>query len=266
MEIGISLKESFFKEVLESKPDIPFFEIHAENYLRFEGQNFEYLEEIAKSYPISIHCVGLSLGSEDPLNIKHLNNIARLNNKIKPILISEHLSFSLVAGQHFHDLLPVPYTTKALEIIATKIKQIQDHLGRQLLIENPSKYIDYKEQKYSETEFINLLVDKTDCGLIVDTNNIYVTSNNLNLDENKYLDNLPKQAVKEIHIAGPELDKKRNILIDTHSTKVRDRVLELTKNFTKDISPYILYEWDNEIPELSDFITEKKRVENILYG
>ena len=264
--IGLSLKEKHFSQIIETNPNIDFFEIHGENYFDSYSKNFETLVEISKNYPISIHCVGLSLGSVEDLDMSHLENLKSLSQEIKPIFISEHLSWARNKDHNFLDLLPIPYTKESLDIFAKKIDIIQDKLSTQILIENPSRYLDYNCHEYNETEFLNKLCEISGCGLILDINNVFVSSYNLNLDAQKYLQEINSNFVNEIHLAGPELDIDRNILIDNHGSKVREEVLALTKDYllNKNDSPAILIEWDNNIPEFNDFMNERNRDKEFL--
>ncbi len=264
---GVSLKEQHFQEILAKKPKIDFFEVHSENYLEFDSNNFATFYEIAQKYPISLHSIALSLGSYEEIDKKHLNKIKKLIAKIKnPIFFSDHLSWSSNKNHHFHDLLPLPYTKEAFEIVCDKVQFIQDFLGRQMLVENPSCYFPLKDHQMNETEFLNKLAEKTGCGLILDINNIFVSSYNLNLSAKKYLDEIDIDKVKEIHLAGPSYLEEHKIFLDTHSCKTREETLQLLNYYYKKLNkvPAILVEWDNDVPEFDVLLNEIIRAKNSL--
>ncbi len=268
---GLGLRHRHFKEFIEDKPNVPWLEIHTENYFSTGSTASKYIEQIRKDYPVSAHCVGLSLGSAEKnctTRAKHLQQVKQTVERIKPFLVSDHLSWS--ASDHPHyipDLLPVPYTQEALDIMSDNIDQAQNVLGRQILIENPSSYLSYNKQDMNEWEFLNALVKKTGCGLLLDVNNIYVSAHNHGFDALEYIAQIPVQPVQEIHLAGYAIRKVegQEVYIDTHGQRVYDPVWDL---YVKAIERFgdvpTLIEWDTDVPELSVLLEEKAKADVIL--
>ena len=250
-QAGIGLRFPHHRYVLENRPRIPWFEVHTENYFG-GGPSVECLEQIRHQYPISLHGVGLSLGSAGPLAPLHLSRICELARRIEPVLISEHLSFSLIEGIYLPDLLPLPMTEEALEAVCQHILQVQEALGRQILIENPSSYLRYRHSSIPEWEFLGALVKRTGCALLCDVNNIYVSARNHGWDTETYLAALPMNAVREIHVAGHSertLSGGRQILIDDHGSEVSEAVWALYRKAVSRLGAVpTLIEWDNNIP------------------
>lgn len=264
---GIGLRSPHYKEILSTKPNLGFLEIHSENYFNPHSQNHFYLEQIAQFYPLSFHSIGLSLGSSEAISRNHLNNLKQLVDRFQPALISDHLSWCSVQGNFFNDLIPVPYTTEALSYFVRNVNQVQDHLQRQMLIENPSSYLEYKNSDMSEPEFINEIARQTGCGLLLDLNNIYVSATNHQFSVEKYLNVINKQAVQEIHLAGFTEKQVNNdaILIDSHSTFVSDAVWDIYRQYisaTK-TDAITLIEWDADIPPLETLQAEQSKAERI---
>jgi hypothetical protein len=265
--VGVSLKHCYYEEVIENKPRIDFFEVHSENYMSKGGTSLAWLEAIREAYPISLHGVSLSLGSAEKLNKTHLQKLKNLIERINPILISDHLSWSIIDGIYLNDLLPIPYTKESLEIMSDHISEAQDYLGRTLLIENPSSYLYFPHNEYSEPQFLNELVSRTGCKLLLDVNNIYVSSYNNNFDPYEYLENIPLNVVEEIHLAGH--NRSHKFYIDDHGCRVQDEVWELFKNALRRFGRVpTLIEWDDNIPELFILLEEaqKAKAYQLEYG
>lgn len=265
---GLGLRHKHHKHVLTNLPKVDFFEVHSENFIAEGGASIELLEKISKHYPLSFHCVGLSIGSASGISTNHLRNIRNLEQQFKPILISDHLSWSSSQKATANDLLPIPYNKESLKIFCDNVNFIQDFLGRELLIENPSSYLEFKNSEISETDFLNQISKKTGCFLLLDINNVFVASKNFGFDANKYLNEIDSTKVKEIHLAGHSIYKFRNqeIRIDTHSTKICDEVLFLYKSFmerTKIKAPTLI-EWDEEIPEFEVLYSEMKKAKEMI--
>lgn len=258
--VGIGLRSPHYQAVMETQPDIGFLEIHSENYFIRHSKNHYYLEKIAALYPMSFHGIGLSLGSSDPINKQHLKKLKMLIDRFQPALVSDHLSWCSLQGNFFNDLLPVPYTKQALKCFVYNVNQVQDHLQRQILVENPSSYLEYKDVEMSEPEFINEISKQTGCGLLLDLNNIYVSANNQQFSVQKYLDIIDNNAVQEIHLAGFTEQKINNelLLIDTHSTFVSQPVWDIYKQYIQQTrtEALTLIEWDLELPTLDTLISE----------
>ncbi|MEH6625257.1 MAG: DUF692 domain-containing protein [Motiliproteus sp.] len=256
--IGIGLRSPHFQQVLEQHPDADWLEIHSENFFNPASAQRLILDQIAPQYPLSFHGIGLSLGSTDPLNSDHLKQLKALVDCYSPALISEHLSWSSVSGQYFNDLLPIPYTSESLLHFSDRVKQVQDYLGRNLLIENPTAYLSFDHSEFTEAEFLAELQHRSGCDLLLDLNNIYVNSINLGMNLSNYLETIPVAAVKEIHLAGftrQQLDSGE-ILIDTHGSRVSDPVWSLFCAYRQRCQAPALIEWDTDIPALSVLMEE----------
>lgn len=265
---GIGLRYQHHKDVLNTKPAINWLEVHSENYFG-GGLALDYLKKIRQNYPISLHGVGLSLGSSQDLSKTHLEEFKKLINIVSPSLISEHLSWNIVNGIYLNDLIPTPYTDEVLEIISRHIDETQNYFQRQILIENPSTYLEFTEVDYSEADFLSALVKKTGCGLLLDVNNIFVCSKNHGYDASKYLQNIPGAAVKEIHLAGhtKKQFEKFSILLDDHGSKVDNEVWALYQQALKIMGPKpTLIEWDSNIPTLDILLEQAYIAENYLLG
>jgi len=261
---GIGLRNLHHKYILQNEPRVDFFEIHCENFIANGGASIDLLEKISKKYPLSFHCVGLSIGSANGVDKKHLAEIKKLCDLFKPILLSDHLSWSGSNQGFSNDLLPIPYTKKSLEIFVNNTKKVQDFLGQEILIENPSAYLEFEEADFFEVDFLNEVANKANCAILLDINNVFVSSKNFSFDAKKYLQNIDFSRVKEIHLAGHSIENidGQEIRIDTHSTKICNEVLQLYKNFLKKNIPTLI-EWDEEIPEFSVLFDEMQKVKNL---
>ena len=251
---GIGLRAQHHAEILARRPPIAWFEAHSENYIGAGGAHRAQLARIRSHYPLSLHGVGLSLGSTDPLNTDHLRQLKRLVRDLEPVLVSEHLSWSSVGGRYLNDLLPLPYTEEALRHTAARIGDVQDALGRQILIENISSYLTFECTEVTEWEFLTALVRESGCAILLDINNLYVNSMNHGFDAYSYLDGISPAAVREFHLAGHTLTRcgGRDIRIDTHSTYVSSEVWQLYGMALERFGPRpTLIEWDADIPALS---------------
>jgi len=218
-------------------------------------------------YPLSLHGVGLSIGSTDPLDRQHLAKLKELIRRFEPALVSEHLSWGSVGGRYFNDLLPLPYTDEALYHLIARVAQVQDVLGRQILIENPSSYLQYIESAIPEWEFLVELAERTGCGVLLDVNNIYVSASNHGFDAGGYLRAVPRHLVREIHLAGFTVNRfdDGEILIDTHNRPVWPAVWALYRQAVQRFGPIpTLIEWDTDLPELAVLVDEVQRADAIL--
>jgi uncharacterized protein (UPF0276 family) len=266
--VGVGLKPEHYDTILKTRPDIGFFEVHAENYMGAGGPPHRYLSEIRRRYPLSLHGVGLSIGSAGPLNREHLGRLALLVARYAPSLFSEHLAWSTHESSFFNDLLPVPYTAEALDRVCEHIDQVQEALARQMLLENPSTYLSFAESTYSEIDFIAEVVRRTGCGLLLDVNNVYISSINQEWDARSYIDNFPLTHVREIHLAGHtrQADEEgRPLLIDTHDRPVDEIVWALFAHAIERLGPTpTLIEWDTNVPEWQHLEAEVERAEAII--
>jgi uncharacterized protein (UPF0276 family) len=264
---GIGLRAEHYHDILDTLPDVGWLEVHSENYFGEGGRPLHYLEKLSEHYPISLHGVGLSIGSTDQISLEHLAKLKHLINQFQPGLVSEHLSWGSFQGRHFNDLFPMPYTSEALEHMIKQVSFVQDYLGRQILIENVSSYLEFDCSTIPEWEFITELSEKSGCGILLDVNNIYVNACNHQFNANDYIDSIPKHLVKEIHLAGhtvKELDSNR-ILIDTHNQLVTKEVWALYRKAIRYFGEVpTLVEWDTDLPKLEVLLGEAQQAEIIL--
>lgn len=268
-DVGIGLRAEHYQVIEQTKPEINFLEIHSENYFDQHSLNYFYLQKLSEHYPLSCHGIGLSLGSAEDVSIDHLRKLKTLVDEVNPFLISDHLSWSSLQGTYFNDLLPVPYTQEALSLFVKNINQVQDYLQRQIIIENPSSYFEYKESDIHEAHFLNEISEQTDCGLLLDINNIYVSAMNHNFSAQQYLDIINFDKVQEIHLAGHIRKKFDNgdILIDTHNQLINQPVWELyQENIFQMNNPVTLIEWDADLPDISVLLNERDKAKRILMG
>ncbi len=265
-QAGIGLRAQHHREIIERRPALGWLEAHSENYFAPGGPQREILTKIRSHYPLSLHGVGLSIGSTDPLDGAHLRELARLIREYEPMLVSEHLSWSSVGGRFMNDLLPLPYTEEALKHMATRIRQVQETLGRQILIENVSSYLQFTSATLTEWDFIAALVGECDCGLLLDVNNIYVSAMNHGFDPEDYLNGIPRGTVQEIHLAGHTVNRvgSREVRIDTHGSTVCEAVWALYRAALRRFG-YVptLIEWDTDIPALDILIGEAHKASQI---
>ncbi|KQT20753.1 MULTISPECIES: DUF692 domain-containing protein [unclassified Bradyrhizobium] len=265
---GVGLKAEHCRTIVETWPDIGFFEVHAENYMGAGGPPHRYLSAIREHYPLSLHGVGLSIGADRPLDKDHLQRLKQLIERYEPGLFSEHLAWSSHDVGFFNDLLPVPYTAETLARVVEHVEQVQDCLGRQMLLENPSTYIAFAESTYSEIDFIAEVVRRTGCGLLLDVNNVYVASTNQQWDPYAYVDAYPLTQIREIHLAGHTKDadgKGRPLLIDTHNRPVDEIVWDLYDHTVRLTGPLpTLIEWDADVPAWPVLQQEAERAEAIM--
>lgn len=266
---GVGLKAQHCRTIIETWPDVGFFEVHAENYMGAGGPPHRYLSHIREHYPLSLHGVGLSIGAARPLDKDHLGRLERLIERYAPGLFSEHLAWSSHERGFLNDLLPVPYTAETLARVADHVDQVQDILGRQMLLENPSTYIAFAESSYMETDFIAEVARRTGCGLLLDVNNVYVASTNQQWDPIAYIDAYPLSSVQQIHLAGhgrESDDNGRPLLIDTHDCLVDDVVWDLFVHAVERIGPVpTLIEWDAEVPDWATLQQQARRAEAIMF-
>lgn len=256
---GIGLRSPHHTELLAQRPDVGFLEVHSENFFADGGAQIEYLAQVRELYPLSLHGVGLSLGSTDPLNREHVWRLQRLVQSTQPAFVSEHLCWGSVDGVYLNDLLPLPYTDEALAHLVARVTEVQELLGRRLLIENVSSYLQYSHSQIAEWDFLDALARQADCGLLLDVNNVYVSSRNHGFDPHTYICSLPRERVREIHLAGHSTNTygAREILIDTHSQPVCDEVWSLYAFALKRFGPTpTLIEWDSALPPLSGLVAE----------
>jgi uncharacterized protein (UPF0276 family) len=263
--VGIGLRTPHLREVLATRPKIGWLEIHAENYFG-DGPAVAALDALRRDYPISLHGVGLSLGSAEGLDRDHLRRLCALDSRVEPFLVSEHLAWSTVDRIYLNDLLPLPYTQEALQVVATNLAAAQEALGRCLAVENPARYLKFRHSTIPEAEFLGELVRRTGCRILCDVNNIEVSAVNVDLERHAYLDALPRGAIAEIHVAGhARLEREgRTMAIDDHGSCVSPEVISLYRCALARFGRIpTLLEWDTRIPELPVLLAEAGKVERV---
>ena len=265
---GIGLKPEHFREVLSTRPDIGFFEVHAENYMVDGGPFHHFLTRVREHYPLSLHGVALSIGGAEPLDEAHLDRLAALLERYQPASFSEHLAWSSHGDTFFNDLLPVPYDSETLTRVCDHIDRVQERLRRRMLLENPSTYIEFKASTMSETAFLREVLKRTGCGLLLDVNNVYVSCTNHGRDALAYLRDLPLSEVGEVHLAGFARDQDAAgapLLIDSHGSPVDEAVWGLYAHVIERLGAVpTLLERDNDIPALATLLAEAGRAEAML--
>ena len=261
--IGVGLRGPHLAEIIATRPAVGWFEIHAENYMG-GGPALSRLDDIRRDYRLSLHGVGLSLGTAEGLDHEHLRRLKTLIDRTEPMLVSEHLAWSVSGGVYLADLLPLPYTDEALAVVARNVMMAQDVLRRRLLVENPSSYLRFRDGTMAEPEFLAELVRRTGCGLLCDVNNIHVTCTNLGADAGAYLDALPAAAIGEIHLAGYSAVPRsgRTVLIDDHAAPVSPEVWRLYRRALArfGLVPSLI-EWDKALPTFSALLEEARAAE-----
>lgn len=256
--VGVGLRNVHYGHVADTKPEVDWFEIISENFMGVGGRPLWFLERIAARYPIVMHGVSLSIGSMDPLDREYLESLKELACTTKARWVSDHLCWTGVAHRNLHDLLPLPYTEECLRHVVARIKQVQDVLERPLVLENPSSYVEFKSTTMSEWEFLARMAEEADCGLLLDVNNVFVSSFNHGFDPYEYLAGIPMERVVQFHVAGHT--HKGTFILDSHTGqavsevwKLCEKACELTGGRST------LYEWDDEIPALDVVVAEAEK-------
>lgn len=262
---GLGLKPQHYAEIIEGEPDIGFFEVHAENYMGDGGPPHRYLAAIVERYPLSLHGVGLSIGGEGPLNRDHLRRLRGLIDRYAPQSFSEHLAWSSHEDTSLNDLLPLPYTNSTLDRVVAHVDEVQQVLGRAMLLENPSTYVLFAESTIDEIDFLAAIAQRTGCGLLLDVNNVMVSSVNHHLDPFSYIERFPVHAVGEIHLAGYDETTDQageRLLIDAHGSRVSPDVFALFRHTLGRTGPVpTLVEWDNNVPAFAMLADEARIVD-----
>jgi uncharacterized protein len=261
--IGLGLRTAHYAAILEQKPAVDWFEIISENYLGTEGRPWDFLEQIAESYPIVMHGVSLSIGSTDPLDREYLTLLRALRDRVQAHWVSDHLCWTGVAGKNTHDLLPMPYTEEALRHVVSRVRAVQDFLGAPLALENPSSYAEFAGDSMQEWEFLARLAEEADCALLLDVNNVYVSAKNHGFDPLTYLNAMPFDRVVQFHVAG-HTDHGTHI-IDSHIGPVIDPVWQLlAAAHRRSSGAAVLLEWDAEIPSFEATHAEALRAHSFI--
>jgi len=252
---GLGLRKEHYETILAEKPAVDWFEVITENYLVPGGKPLHYLDRIRADYPLVMHGVSLSVGGTDPLNFDYLTQLKTLAERIEPVWVSDHLCWTGIGGLNLHDLLPLPYTEEAVRHVAERVSQVQDFLGRRILLENVSSYVTYAHSEMAEWEFLAAIADRADCLILLDINNIYVSARNHGFDPRTYVRRVPGNRVWQLHIAG-HLDLG-NIVIDTHGDEVIEPVWSLYEFALNCLGPVsTMIERDDNIPPFAELMTE----------
>lgn len=259
---GLGLRKEHYETVLAERPNVDWFEIISENYMVDGGKPLDYLTRVREHYPMVMHGVSMSIGSTEPLDLNYLKQLKELIKRVEPEWISDHLCWTGVNGLNLHDLMPLPYTEEAIQHVADRVSQVQDYLGQQILLENVSSYVSYSDSIMTEWEFYREVAERSDCLMLLDINNIYVSAYNHNFDPYEYLTAMPSERIYQFHLAGHT--QENNLIIDTHDHPIADPVFELyaaaVEHFGR-VSTMI--ERDDNIPPLPELLNELEHVKNI---
>ncbi|MEO8038508.1 MAG: DUF692 domain-containing protein [Betaproteobacteria bacterium] len=252
---GIGLRAAHYRDFLDGRPPVDWVEVHSENYFGDGGYDLHVLEHVRANYPVSLHGVGLSLGSADGLRERHLAKLVRLVDRFEPMLVSEHLCWGALGERHFNDLLPMPFTEQALAVMVRHVTQVQEALRREILVENVSSYVTYRESAMGEMAFLVELARRSGCGLLLDVNNLHVNAVNHGADARAEMACVPAGVVGEIHLAGyAEVD---DLLVDDHGSRVSPPVWDLYAAACRQLGPVpTLIEWDTNVPALAVLLAE----------
>jgi len=263
--LGLGLRGKHFNYILENWPAVDWFEIISENFMDSGGRPRWVLRRIAERYPVVMHGVSLSIGSAAPLDMTYLARLKALADEINPRMISDHLCWTGINGVNTHDLLPMPLTEESLKHVCGRIDQVQDYLGRQLVLENPSTYLSFKQSTIPEPDFLRFMTEETGCGLLLDVNNVYVTAFNNDLDAEEYIRALPLESVKQFHLAGHQ--NCGTHIVDTHDGPVIPGVWQLfSLGWELTGGAPVLLEWDAKIPSFDEYHAEVLRAKEYMDG
>jgi hypothetical protein len=259
---GLGLRTDHYEAILKEQPAIDWLEILSENYMVDGGKPLHYLDQFCARYPLVMHGVSLSIGSSDPLDRDYLDRLKVLADRVQPRWLSDHLCWTGMAGKNLHDLMPLPYTEEAVQHVAARVRQVQEHLGRQMLLENVSSYVTYTQSAMSEWEFLSAVCEAADCLILLDINNIYVSSHNHSFDPMDYLRGVPAARVRQFHLAGHT--HNGNIIVDTHDQPVIRDVWDLYANAVQLLGPVsTMIERDANIPPLDVLMAELDKARRI---
>lgn len=267
LRAGAGLKPEHQRHILETRPDVGWFEVHAENYMGAGGSPHHVLERVRALYPLSVHGVGLSIGSAHGMAPGHLDRLKAVVDRCQPFIVSEHLAWSTHDGIFLNDLLPLPYTDATLSLVARHVDEAQTVLGRRILIENPSTYLRFDGEEMPETDFLRALARRSGCGLLLDINNVVVSAANHGFDPRAYLESFPHEHVGEIHLAGHAVLESDGdaLLVDTHDRTIAPEVWSLFRHVIarRGVRPTLI-EWDSDVPAWADLEAEVRQAQSIL--
>jgi uncharacterized protein (UPF0276 family) len=254
---GIGLRSKHYARFLSERPDVAWIEAISENFIGVGGRPAAVLEKVRRDFPVVLHGVSLSIGSVDPLDEAHLAGLRELAGRIQPAYVSDHLCWGTHRGRYLHDLLPLPYTEEALAHVVQRVRQVQDALGRQILLENVSSYVGFRASTMPEWEFVAEIAERADCGVLLDVNNVYVSARNHDFDPREYLSKIPVDRVGQFHLAGHS--DRGAYLFDTHDAPVADGVWDLYAFAVRRFGRVpTLIEWDEHVPELERLLEESR--------
>jgi uncharacterized protein (UPF0276 family) len=260
---GIGLRREHHEEILASRPPVPFFEVISENFMVPGGRPRHVLARVRRDYPVVLHGVSLNVGADEPLRRSYLRKLKELVDFVEPALVSDHLCFTGLAGESSHDLLPVPFTEEAVATVAAKVREVQDVLGRRILLENISTYVAFTDSTLPEADFLVAVLEEADCGLLLDVNNLYVNARNHGIDPLDALDLIPPKRVHQMHLAGHE--DHGTLVIDTHDAPVADAVWSLYAEAIERFGPVpTILERDGKIPPLAELLGEASRASSLV--
>lgn len=261
---GAGLRHSHFEEIITTRPDCDWFEVITENFINYGGWVRECLNEISRHYPLVAHGVGLSIGSTDPLDLEFIKKLRAFAEEIRSPWVSDHLCFTMVDHTNLNELIPLPFTKEAVNNCADRIKLIQDTVGKPFLVENVTRYITVSDREMSEADFISAVLEKSDCGLLLDLTNVFLNSSYHKFDAISFLNSIPLNRVAQIHLAGSRINERGEI-IDAHNAPVFPEVWELLKYVLNITGPTsILIEWDNDLPALATLMNEVRICREVL--
>jgi len=259
---GLGLRKEHYEAVLNDNPPVDWFEIISENYMVDGGKPLHYLDRIRALYPLAMHGVSLSIGSTEALDLEYLDRLKALIERVQPAWFSDHLCWTGVQGVKLHDLMPLPYTEETIAHVVERVQRVQDHVGRQMLLENVSSYLSYSASQLSEWDFLREVAERADCLILLDINNIYVSAFNHNFDPNVYLEAMPAERIWQIHLAGHA--REEDLIIDTHDQAIADPVFELYAAAVKRFGRVTtMIERDDRVPPLPQLLDELAHVRRI---
>ncbi|PKB15955.1 DUF692 domain-containing protein [Flavobacterium sp. 5] len=267
--LGLGLRSQHFEHILQNNPQVDWFEVISENFMDSHGRPRHILQQIAEKYPVVMHGVSMSIGSTDPLNFDYLKSLKQLASEVKPTWISDHLCWTGVLTTNSHDLLPLPLNDESLKHVCNRITQVQDYLERPLIVENPSTYASFNNSTLPEWEFLRIMTEETGCGLLLDVNNVYVSSFNNDFDPVEYINGIPHDKIVQMHLAGHQ--NCGNYIIDTHDREVTSQVWKLFQQAYQLVGEAsVLLEWDGNIPAFdvyhSELLKSKKYMDAAFVG
>jgi hypothetical protein len=261
---GVGLRPRHYQTILRNHPRVDWFEVIAENYMVAGGRHLYFLDKIRERYPIVMHGVSLSIGSTDPLNQDYLKKLKGLAKRVNPAWISDHLCWTGVNGSNGHDLYPLPYTDEAIRHVVRRVRAVQDCLGQRILLENVSSYLEFDHSSMPEWLFLREIAEEADCGILLDLNNIFVSSFNHHYNPFDYLEAIPRDRVSQFHLAGPSNHKR--YLLDTHDHPIRPEVWDLYRRALERFGPVsTLIEWDEKIPPFSALMGQLKKAKSVYH-